>query len=77
MLYKPGIEEEKLCIIMNCAEYIKHLDNPMYGHEKSKSHFFIADLDNGPGGFIHYAIATVSCLTLLSIPTMFIVMASN
>lgn len=30
MLYIPRIYEGKLCTIMNCAEYICHLDNPRY-----------------------------------------------
>ena len=57
ILYIPSIEEGKLCTIMDCAEYIKHKDNPMYDKEKSKSHFLISDIEQVPGEFIRYAIA--------------------
>ena len=57
ILYIPSIEEGKLCTIMDCAEYIKHKNNPMYDKEKSKSHFLISDIEQVPGEFIRYAIA--------------------
>ena len=57
ILYIPSIEEGKLCTIMDCAEYIKHKNNPMYDKEKSKSCFLISDIEQVPGEFIHYAIA--------------------
>ena len=57
ILYIPTIEEGKLCTIMDCAEYIKHKNNPMYDKEKSKSHFLISDIEQVPGEFIRYAIA--------------------
>ena len=57
ILYIPSIEESKLCTIMDCTEYIKHKDNPMYDKEKSKSHFLISDIEQVPGEFIRYAIA--------------------
>lgn len=57
ILYIPSIEEGKLCTIMDCAEYVKHKNNPMYDKEKSKSHFLISDIEQVPGEFIRYAIA--------------------
>ena len=57
ILYIPSIEEGKLCTIIDCAEYIKHKNNPMYDKEKSKSHFLISDIEQVPGEFIRYAIA--------------------
>ena len=57
ILYIPSIEEGKLCTIMDCAEYIKHKNNPMYDKEKSKSHFLISDIEQVPGEFIRYAVA--------------------
>ena len=57
ILYIPSIEESKLCTIMDCAEYIKHKNNPMYDKEKSKSHFLISDIEQVPDEFIRYAIA--------------------
>ena len=57
ILYIPSIEEGKLCTIMDCAEYVKHKNNPMYNKEKSKSHFLISDIEQVPGEFVRYAIA--------------------
>ena len=57
ILYIPSIEEGKLCTIIDCAEYIKHKNNPMYDKEKSKSCFLISDIEQVPGEFIRYAIA--------------------
>ena len=57
ILYIPSIEEGKLCTIMDCAEYVKHKNNPMYNREKAKSHFLISDIEQVPGEFIRYAIA--------------------
>ena len=57
ILYIPSIEKGKLCTIMDCAEYIKHKNNPMYDKEKSKSCFLISDIEQVPGEFIRYAIA--------------------
>ena len=57
ILYIPSIEEGKLCTIIDCAEYIKHKNNPMYDKEKSKSHLLISDIKQVPGEFIRYAIA--------------------
>ena len=57
ILYIPSIEEGKLCTIMDCAEYIKHKDNPMYDREKAKTNFFIANIDQVPGEFVRYIIS--------------------
>ena len=57
ILYIPSIEEGKLCTIINCAEYIKHKDNPMYDIEKAKTNFFIANIDQVPGEFVRYIIS--------------------
>ena len=57
ILYIPTIEEGKLCTIMDCAEYIKHKDNPMYDREKAKTNFFIANIDQVPGEFVRYIIS--------------------
>ena len=57
ILYIPSIEEGKLCTIMDCAEYVKHKNNPMYDKVKSKSHFLISDIEQVPSEFIRYAIA--------------------
>lgn len=42
---------------MDCAEYIKHKNNPMYDKEKSKSYLLISDIEQMPGEIIRYAIA--------------------
>ena len=57
ILYIPSIQEGKLCTIMDCAEYVKNKNNPMYDKEKSKSHFLISDIEQVPGEFVRYAIA--------------------
>lgn len=56
-LYIPSIEEGKLCTITDCAEYIKHKNNPMYDKEKSKTNFFIANIDQVPGDLVRYIIS--------------------
>ena len=57
VLYIPSIEEGKLCTITDCAEYIKHKNNPMYDKEKSKTNFFIANIDQVPGDLVRYILS--------------------
>lgn len=57
MFFCPDAKAYRFCTILDCAEYIKHPDNPMYDPEKSKSNLLIANLSLVPGEFIRYAIA--------------------
>ena len=45
------------CLILDCAEYVKSPDNPMYNREKAKNYFLIADIEKVPGEFVRYAIS--------------------